>query len=170
MIEPPHHPNQVRRLADICFVNFDGDVFSRCRERRFVDARITFAKLITEQGVTPTHVGRILGRNHSTVLHYVTKGEMLLETDKSFRKRYISAREEYIGEDPVFYYSPPELRGKFLELRKDYEEILGKYQELRNRVKNERRLEPLVDMVRSRTKAGTEEEVFARLNRIYNGL
>jgi len=135
MIEPPHHPNQVKRLADICFAVFDGDVFTKCRERRFVDSRITFSKLLQEQGYGCSQIGIIL-----------------------------KAREEYIGEDPVFYYSAPELRAKFLEMRDECNELLTKYQTLRERVSHERRLEPLIDMV------GTEEEVYNKLNRIYNGL
>jgi len=94
----------------------------------------------------------------------------LIEVNPSFRKRYVKAREEYIGEDPVFYYSAPELRAKFLEMRDECEDIRGKYKALRERVSYESRLERLIDMVRMRTKHGTEEEVFNRLNRIYNGL
>jgi hypothetical protein len=167
---PPSHKDQVKRLADICFMFFEGDVYSRCRERRFVDARITFSKLIHEQGVIPTHIGYILNRNHSTVLHYLNRGEALLETDKNFRKRFVKCREEYIGEDPVYYYSAPELRTKYLEMRDDYETLVDKYHTLFNRLKSDRRLEPLIDMVRMRTKKGTEDEVFNKLNRIYNGL
>jgi chromosomal replication initiation ATPase DnaA len=170
MNKPPHHPEHIQRLADICLMFFEGDVYNRCRERRFVDARITFSKLINEQGVLPTHIGRILGRNHATVLHYLKKGEALLETDKIFRRNFVKCREEYIGEDPIYYYSAPELRTKYLEMRDDYEDLSDRYHALHKRLKSDRRLEPLIDMVRMRTKRGTEDEVFHKLNRIYNGL
>lgn len=170
MKEPPHHPNQVKRLAEICFAVFDGDVFTKCRERRYVDARITFAKLLQEQGYGCSHVADLLGRDHSTIIHYFRKGEELIEANPSFRKRFVKAREEYIGEDPVFYYSAPELRAKFLEMRDECEDIRSRYKALRERIANESRLDRLIDMVRMRTKRGTEEEVYNKLNRIYNGL
>ena len=153
----------------ICFVNFDGDVFQRCRERRFVDARITFSMLINEQGIIPTRIGRILDRNHATILHYMKRGEALLETNRAFRKKYVACREEYIGEDPIFYYSTKELRRKFLEMQSDCRSLREKHEALQERVRSSRRLEPIIDMVRMRTKPGTEDEVLSKLNRIYNG-
>ena len=60
-------------------------------------------------------------------MHYLNRGEALLETDKNFRKRFVKCREEYIGEDPVYYYSAPELRTKYLEMRDDYENLVDKY-------------------------------------------
>jgi len=102
MTEAPHHPNQIKRLADICFAIFQGDVFTTCRERKYVDARITFSKLMNEQGYGCSQIGLILGRDHSTVLHYFRKGEELIETNRTFRKRYVKACEEYIGEDLSF--------------------------------------------------------------------
>lgn len=170
MKQPPHHPKQIKRLSEICFAVFDGDVFTKCRERKFVDARITFAKLLQEQGYGCSQIGLLLGRDHSTIIHYFRKGEELIEVNPSFRKRYVKAREEYIGEDPVYYYSAPELRAKFLDMRNECEDVRSKYTALRQRVANESRLEPLIDMVRMRTKRGTEEEVYNKLNRIYNGL
>lgn len=90
--------------------------------------------------------------------------------NRSFRKRYVKAREEYIGQDPVFYYSAPELRAKFLEIRDENIEINNKHQSLLLKIKSERRLEPLIDMIRTRTNRGSEEMVYQKLNRIYNGL
>ena len=55
-------------------------------------------------------------------------------------------------------------------MRDDYEDLSDRYHALHKRLKSDRRLEPLIDMVRMRTKRGTEDEVFHKLNRIYNGL
>lgn len=170
MNEPPHHPQQIQRLADICFAIFQGDVFTTCRERRFVDARITFSKLLHEQGYGCSQIGNILGRDHSTVIHYFKRGEELIEMNRPFRHRYVKAREEYIGHDPVFYYSAPELRAKFLEIRDAYATLDNKHQSLLLKIKSERRLEPLIDMIRIRTNRGSEDTVYEKLNRIYNGL
>ena len=90
----PHHPDEVRRLADICQTVFDTDVFVSCRKRAYVDARIVFSNLLKEQGMGPSAIGRILGRDHATVLHYFRKFEALLETDKAFRKQYVICREQ----------------------------------------------------------------------------
>jgi len=166
----PHHPDELRRLADICHIVFDADVFVSCRERAFVDARIVFSSLLREQGMGPSAIGRILGRDHATVLHYFRRGDALLETDKIFRKRYVTCREQFVGEDPVFYYDAPELRKKFIEVRDELEETKRELYELRKQMKSDRRLQPILDMVRVRTKRGEEEEVANRINRVYNGL
>ena len=57
-----------------------------------------------------------------------------------------------------------------MDMRDECEDIRMRYKALRERIANEARLEPLIDMVRMRTKRGTEEEVYQKLNRIYNGL
>jgi len=166
----PHHPDELRRLADICHIVFDADVFVSCRERPFVDARIVFSNLLKEQGMGPTAIGNVLSRNHATVLHYFRRGEALLETDKIFRKRYVTCREQFVGEDPVFYYDAPELRKKFIEVRDELDQTKRELYELRKQMKSDRRLQPILDMVRIRTKRGEEEEVANRINRVYNGL
>jgi len=166
----PHHPDEIRRLADICHMIFNVDVFVSCRERAFVDARIVFSALLREQGIGPSRIGRILGRDHATVLHYFRKAEALLETDKIFRKRFVTAREQYIGEDPVFYYTSPELRKRFMDMRQELEETREKLEEAREQLKYDQRLKPIIDMVRIRTKRGEEEEIANRINRVYNGI
>jgi hypothetical protein len=166
----PHHPDEIGRLADICHMVFNTDVFVDCRERAFVDARVVFASLLHEQGLGPTRIGLILGRNHSTVLHYFRKAEALLQTDPVFRQRYVQCREQYIGEDPVFYYTSPELRKKFMELRQELEETRDKLQEARKQLKYDQRLKPILDVIRIRTKRGEEDEALIRINRLYNGL
>jgi len=169
-MKAPHQPEQIRRLADICHIVFDADVFEKCRERRFVDARITFSMLLHEQGLGCSEVGRILRRNHATILHYFTRGEELLEVDEKFRKRFVMAREEYAGEDPVYYYTAPDLRKKFMELRNDYEYLQRRIKEMKDDAKSDKRFEEIFNVIRYRTKRGKEEEALIRINRLYNGL
>ena len=80
----PKHPDEVQRLTEIVRNGFDSDVYTRCRKRHHVDGRIAFALLLREQGLGCSEIGKILNRNHATVLHYWNRGEALMETDKIF--------------------------------------------------------------------------------------
>lgn len=166
----PHHPEQIRRLADICFIIFNGDVYANTRKRKVVDARMCFAILLKEQGLGPSDIGKILGRDHSTIIHYFNRGEALMQTDKTFRKNMVLAREDYAGHDPVYYYSSPELRKKYMELRADLEEAKEELKKLRNNERYDRRIQPIINVIRERTKRGFEEDALQRINRVYNGL
>ncbi len=42
-----------------------------CRDPLRVEARRVAMQLLAEQGVGATHIGQILGRDHSTVLHHL---------------------------------------------------------------------------------------------------
>ncbi|MCH9838680.1 hypothetical protein K0U83_23655 [bacterium] len=166
----PHHPEEIRRLADICYILFDADVFISCRRREYVDARVVFSALLHEQGMGPSAIGEVLGRNHATIIHYLRKFEALLETDKVFRKKYVKCREQYIGKDPIFYYSAPELRRKFMDMRDELTRTKARLAKAEEEIAVERRLQPIIHMVRIRTKRGQEEEVANKINRMYNGL
>jgi hypothetical protein len=131
---------------------------------------MVFTLLLKEQGLGCTEIGRILGRDHSTVIHYSKKGSALLETDAIFRKSYVLCREQYVGEDPVYYYTSPELRKKFIELRGELDDMRDLLLKKTEREKQERRLQPILDLVRTRTKRGDEEEILLKINRLYNGL
>lgn len=166
----PRHPEELHRLASIVEVVFGSDVYSRRRQRHVVDGRMVFALLLEEQGVGCAEIGRILGRNHATVLHYFRRGNGLLETDSRFRKNYMLCREQYVGEDPVYYYDAPELRKKFIEMRGELDDMRNLLIKKTEREKQEHRLQPILDLVRTRTKRGKEDEILIRINRLYNGL
>ncbi len=166
----PRHPDELHRLASIVEVVFGSDVYCRSRLRHIVDGRMVFALLLEEQGVGCAEIGRILDRNHATVLHYFRRGNALLETDARFRKNYMLCREQYVGEDPVYYYDAPELRKKFIELRGELDDMRDLLLKKTEREKQERRLQPILDLVRTRTTRGKEDEVLLKINRLYNGL
>lgn len=166
----PKHPDEVKRLAEIIRIGFDSDVYTRCRKRQHVDGRIAFALILREQGLGCSEIGKVLGRNHATVLHYWSRGEALLETDKVFRKRFVKCHEEYAGKEPVYYYSSRELRKKFIELRNDRNKMHLELQGYRQQAKDDRHLEEIFNVIRWRTKRDKLEETLLKINRLYNGL
>ena len=163
-------PKEVRRLSDICFTGFGSDVFTRCRKRKHVDGRIAFSLLLREQGLGCSDIGRILDRNHATVLHYWSRGEALMETDKIFLKRFVKCREEYSGKEPVYYYSAPELRKKFMELRNERNKMFVELQAYKQQAKEDRHLADIFNVIRWRTKRDNVEQTMHKINRLYNGL
>ena len=63
------------------------ELISHWRKREVVDARIQIATLCLDHGVTTLVTGFMLGRNHSTIVHY-RKMHRDLVSDPDYRKSY----------------------------------------------------------------------------------
>lgn len=59
-------------------------ILSRNRKRELVNIRAEIAVLLSEQGLSSTQIGKLLNRNHTTVLHWLGR----TEKGKHYAKKY----------------------------------------------------------------------------------
>lgn len=71
------------------------ELTSKCRKQNLSDARWTYAS-ITRQKTTLSlsRIGGLIARDHATTLHGIEKAEELLDTDRDFRNRYLSVKQQ----------------------------------------------------------------------------
>lgn len=85
--------------------HFKVDLNSKKRSRDIVDARTMYcyiAKQLTD--ASTTSIGKVINRDHATVLHHNKKFNALYSTDKSFKRSYkdfISEHEDRIKLDDI---------------------------------------------------------------------
>ena len=60
----------IREIAATCAVT-PGNIFTRCRTRAAVHARIAIAKRLRERGYSTPQIGRMLNRDHTTIVYYL---------------------------------------------------------------------------------------------------
>ena len=76
----------------VCYIygiDFD-DFRSHNRKRLYVDARKTFSHILrTNQPFTYTQIANYIGRDHTTIIHYMDCAEYLLVIDKHFKSQYM---------------------------------------------------------------------------------
>lgn len=80
-----------KRVARIVKESFGVDVYedTNHRDRELVDARRIFMSLMVKHTKrTQASIGRILGKDHATVIHAVRTTENLCQTDVRFKEVY----------------------------------------------------------------------------------
>ena len=93
------------------------DIRGRCRKRELVFARMTIANFLREYTpLSTTEIGKLIGRDHSTILHYLATYESEFRFNKDFRNFAKSIKEELddIPKDPFA-----------LEIEEEFNEIYG---------------------------------------------
>lgn len=73
---PPCRPLFPREVIDDVaqlFLMTADDILGDNRFTRYVDARATVAKILHNRGLSYPHVGRIMGRDHSTIINLITR-------------------------------------------------------------------------------------------------
>ena len=60
----------IREVAATCAVT-PGNIFTRCRTRAAVHARIEIAKRLRDRGYSTPQIGRVLNRDHTTIVYYL---------------------------------------------------------------------------------------------------
>lgn len=151
------------------------DVLNPRRTRGEVDARRVFAKILRDRGFSYQKIGNALGKNHSTIIHYIRNIEELLKYDKSFISMYSRVLKEHqLGYDPIMDMLENELRDKVREQRKTIDDLSLKIRQLSEQLREKRhrdsRLDDIVKVLQLRMPEGAEKLVEAKLISMLNGL
>ena len=154
---------------------FNVDITSKNRQREYVNARITFSSILRNEGIKYTRIGGYLGKDHATILHYITNLESYLKTDEDFREKYDTVVNEYDNKEESVYDIPDdELISEIFRLRRLNKSLYLENNALKREAKKlevyPERMKNIHRLVQERTRVGTEKKIEIKLNHFYNGV
>ena len=149
----------------------DVNIYGNCRKRKLVDARIIYAKIAREYNYSFKSIGRLIGKDHATIIHYMKNFDWLFSTDTEFRERYIYLKTKYKELVPQLKDNQKiEIINNSMVLHKQIESLsLENERYLSDKLKYER-LQKIFWLINDRTPVGKEDYVEAKLNNFFNSL
>ena len=169
------HPLTSEAVRASVNLHFGVDISNPTRTRNHVNARMTFAYFMRKKGYSFTRIGAMLGKDHATIIHYLKNIEWYMKTDVEFREKFNLAYEDcYIEDATIHLLNEDELIKEVFSLRKEIKSLHSQIDSLKleqlETKKESNRLKPIIDMINQRTRVGTEELVYNKLNVMYNGI
>lgn len=182
--------NDAKLLRGIVEKEFEESLLNKDRRRGSVDVKKVFSIIMRERNHTCSVVGRFINKDHSTVCHYERTVPDILQTDRAFKKKFDTCRNNFFrkleftrlkqeAEEQEFKeevlnnfqkkIDAIESGKKSLEQHNEY--LMGKIKDLKKELSNYNTdLEPIHKIIRQRTKAGTTDFIEKKLNSFYNGV
>ena len=81
--------NLLLAAVGVAFGVSKSEIVGTCRKAYIVDARVAYAHLLRNvKKMTFQDIGAILGKDHSTIIHYVDKHKELMEFDAKYRSKF----------------------------------------------------------------------------------
>lgn len=94
--------SEIINLKDIVNNVFDIDLSKITSERKLVDARRIYSKVLRERGYTFEIISKSLKKNHATVIHYMKSIDSILLYDKDLREKYLTCKNLFLeGKSPI---------------------------------------------------------------------
>ena len=88
--------NKIEELLSIISNEYDANIFSSSRERECVEARAIFSNILfSYQHMGYTKIGRILGKKHCTIYHYIKNFDNWIKYDDRLRSKYLNILSVY---------------------------------------------------------------------------
>jgi len=149
------------------------NVKEKCRQRDIVNARIIFSKIAREHFYKFTEIGRFLGVNHATIIHYIKSFDNYSATDKALTRNYTECVNMF--NDDTFDVNislEDNLKKQVISLKKQINSLNSELtlSKTSNSSSDVIRLLDLFKMVKDRTRVGTEDFIKTKLNSFYNGV
>lgn len=169
------HPLASQQVRTSVNYHFDVNIDNPTRTRDHVNGRMTFAYFMRKKGYSYMRIGQMLGKDHATIIHYIKNIEWYMKTDVDFREKFNLVYEDcYVEDNTIHLLNDNELIKEVFSLRKEIKSLHSQIDSLKleqlETKKESNRLRPILDVVRQRTRSGTEEEVLKKLNTLYNGI
>lgn len=147
-----------------------------CRVRQVVNAKMIYASLLHDHsGMGCSVIAKSIGMNHASILYYFRNIKGFLKSDALLSRSYQRIKSEFLTEyNPVYYMTEIELKRELISLRienKNLSSSLSKStDDLSKLQKDNDRVLPLINMIKQRTRKGSEKKIEQKLNQFYNGV
>lgn len=166
---------EVYQLINIINIHFDINIIDKNRKRKYIIARMIYAKLLKEKGYTLVYIGKVIGKDHATIIHYLDIIDWDLKHDEVIREAYDKIKNLFYKDyDPILTLDEYQLKNKIFSMKNELYNISLEKEFLRKNyeaLKNEEvRLLPILKMIRERTMKGTEHIVVKKLNTLFNSI
>lgn len=149
----------------------DINIYGDSRKRNLVDARIIYAKLSREYNYSFKSIGEPIGKDHSTIIHYMKNFDWLFSSDTEFREMYIYLKEKVKDIIPKIKDNQEiKIINNSMMLHKQIESLsLENQKYLSDKIKYDR-LQKILWLINDRTPYGQEDYVESKLNNFFNSL
>jgi hypothetical protein len=113
-----HEMTVIQIICEVHKIGFN-DLFSRKQNTEHVDARKQLASfLYVYLNYSYSHIGMLLGRDHSTMIHNISSHESLLETDKVYCDKFFKVIDAIKVELPELMNPSLSMNNMIKEYRK----------------------------------------------------
>lgn len=163
--------NQVQKAKQIAEEVTMGNVSSKDRLRVNVECRMIYSKLLRESGLTFKYIASSLGKDHTTIIHYVQLLSSLLETEPSVNHKYAKCRDLFFAgrEKHKIEYDSVKMAQQLEEYMQAYRKASNERDRAVDFNRRVSRLRDIVELLDERTPKGHERRVWTMINRMFNG-
>jgi hypothetical protein len=159
-------------LKNIVDSAFGVDISEKCRKIKFLNARMVFSKIARDYQYKYQEVGDFLGLSHATVMNSVRLFDIYSETDKVLMKMYMECLEMFESQDSFDSLDKGDLKKQIINLKRQINSLNSELtmSKSNNQTEEVIRLFDLFNIVKDRTRIGTEDYIKQKLNTFYNGV
>jgi hypothetical protein len=149
----------------------DINIFGDSRKRNLVDARIIYAKIARESNHSYKSIGKHIGKDHATIIHYMKNFDWLFSSNTEFRETYIYLKEKFMEMKPKLKdIQEIKIINNSMMLHKQIESLSLKNEKYLSEKLKYDRLQKILWVINDRTPIGQEDYVEARLHNFFNSL
>jgi len=151
---------------------FNLNIMKNSRTRDLVDARLIYAKILRERGHTLKSIGLSLHKDHTTIIHYLSKVDFIMQQDKRLLERYIICKDVFLKDKPEMpeHFTYTDLRKKVISLNNEIKFLILNKERILMIDQKYKRLKHIIDIINNRTPIGEESVIESKINKMFNGL
>ena len=165
-------------LSQVVYDQLGFDVFKDTRKRNVVDARRIYSKILFDKGYGYTEIGRTLGKNHATIMHYLRHFDVHILYSKTLKEglQKVSYAYDLVLSDEAEEdrRSRTELITLNQRLAERIESLLKENESLKKEIneirKKRSRHYDLYNIIETRVNSENENLIKVKLNHLLNGL
>ena len=152
------------------FLGFD--LTQKCRKRYIVEGRMMYAKLMKRYtNVSLSDIGRAIGKDHATVIHYINNFAYIKKSDDHFSSKFDMMADTYEEFRETWFDDVKfDDKRKIKVLESSLKELVERKNEYERYFNKIKRIDSIIQLIEQRTPKGEEEYVESKINRMFNSI